>query len=64
MLRQALLEDLKGVDLIVLAQASMARVVSTLAAGVLQAPVLSSPELAVLRAREALALPEAVRARA
>jgi len=64
MLRQALVEDLKGVDLIVLAQASMARVVSTLAAGVLQAPVLSSPELAVLRAREALALPEAVRARA
>jgi len=63
-LRQALMEDLKGVDLIVLAQASMARVVSTLAADGLQAPVLSSPELAVLSARQALALPEAVRARA
>lgn len=64
MLRQALIEDLKGVDVIVLAQASMARVVATLAPGVLQAPVLSSPELAVERARQALALPEAVRARA
>jgi len=64
MLRQALMEDLKEVDLIVLAQASMARVVTTLAAGVLQTPILSSPELAVLSARQALALPEAVRARA
>jgi Asp/Glu/hydantoin racemase len=64
MLRQALMEDLKGVDLIVLAQASMARVVSTLTADGLQAPVLSSPELAVLSARQALALSEAVRARA
>ncbi len=64
MLRQALIEDLKGAEVIVLAQASMARVVATLAPGVLQAPVLSSPELAVERARQALALPEAVRARA
>lgn len=64
MLRQALTEDLKGVDLIVLAQASMARVVDTLAAGVLQTPILSSPELAVLSARQALALPEAARTRA
>ena len=64
MLRQALIEDLKGVDLIVLAQASMARVVDTLAAGVLQTPMLSSPELAVLSARQALALPEAARTRA
>jgi Asp/Glu/hydantoin racemase len=64
MLRQALTEDLKGVELIVLAQASMARVVSTLAADRMHAPVLSSPELAVLSARQALALPEAVRVRA
>lgn len=60
-LRRALLEDLRDVDAIVLAQASMARVVATLAPGVLRTPVLSSPELAVLRARQALALPEVVR---
>ena len=54
LLRQALLEDLKGVDAIVLAQASMARVVATLPAGALKVPVLSSPELAVLRARQLL----------
>ena len=62
MVRKALTEDLQGVDVIVLAQASMARVVATLGADVLHAPVLSSPELAVQRARQALALPEAVRA--
>lgn len=60
-LRRALLEDLQDVDAIVLAQASMARVVATFAPGVLRTPVLSSPELAVLRARQALALPEVVR---
>ena len=54
LLRKALLEDLRGVDLIVLAQASMARVVATLEPGALKAPVLSSPELAVQRAREVL----------
>ncbi len=54
LLRKALLEDLKGVDLIVLAQASMARVVATLAPGALQVPVLSSPELAALQARQVL----------
>lgn len=64
MLRQALIEDLKGVDLIVLAQASMARVVATLASGVVGAPILSSPELAVLQAREALGLHELVRTKA
>ncbi|MGB6746203.1 MAG: aspartate/glutamate racemase family protein [Terracidiphilus sp.] len=64
MLQQALVEDLKGVDVIVLAQASMARVVATLAPGTLQAPVLSSPELAVQRVRQALALPEVARASA
>ena len=42
----------------------MARVVATLKSGALQAPVLSSPELAVLSARRALALPEAVKATA
>ena len=62
MLRHALIEDLKGVDVIVLAQASMARVVATLAPGTLHAPVLSSPELAVQRARQALALREVARA--
>jgi Asp/Glu/hydantoin racemase len=56
-LRKALLQDLKEVDVIVLAQASMARVVATLAPGALRAQVLSSPELAVLRARQALSLP-------
>ena len=60
-LRDALTKKLQGVDLIVLAQASMARVVSTLAPGSLRVPVLSSPELAILRAREILALPETVR---
>jgi hypothetical protein len=53
-LRKSLLEDLKGVDGIVLAQASMARVVATLAPGELQAQVFSSPELAVLNARQVL----------
>lgn len=57
-LRKALLEDLKDVDAIVLAQASMARVVATLAPGALRVPVFASPELAVLRARQALALPD------
>ena len=53
-LRKALLEDLRGVDLIVLAQASMARVVATLEPHALKVPVLASPELAVRRAREVL----------
>ena len=59
-LRKALVEDLEGVDAIVLAQASMARVVATLPPGLLRAPVLSSPELAVLRTRQLLGLPDAV----
>ena len=53
-LSQALREDMRGVDVIVLAQASMARVVEAMAPGDLAAPVLSSPELAVLRARALL----------
>lgn len=57
LLRKALLEDLQEVDAIVLAQASMARVVATLPAGSLRARVFSSPELAVESARKALGLP-------
>lgn len=57
-LRKALLEDLKEVDAIVLAQASMARVVATLEPGTLRVPVFSSPELAVLHARRMLNSPD------
>jgi len=53
-LRKALMEDLQEVDVIVLAQASMARVVATLAPDDLRVQVLSSPELAVLQARQML----------
>lgn len=53
-LSQALRKDMADVDVIVLAQASMARVVDAMPPGALRAPVLSSPELAVLRARELL----------
>ena len=60
LLRKALTYDLDGVDLIVLAQASMARVVETLPAGTLKSAVLSSPALAVKRARQVLLEPQAV----
>ena len=53
-LTDALLNDMRGVDLAVLAQASMARVVKTMPEGTLKMPVLSSPELAVRQAREIL----------
>jgi Asp/Glu/hydantoin racemase len=50
------LKKLAGeVDVIVLAQASMARVVDQLPAGELPVPVLSSPRLAMERARDVLA---------
>ena len=50
-----MLSDLKtGVDVVVLAQASMARVLPSLPPG--GAPILTSPELAVLRAREVLTI--------
>jgi Asp/Glu/hydantoin racemase len=62
LLAKALVEDLKGVDLIVLAQASMARVLTTLSPDAVRAPVISSPELAVLGARKALKLPQPARA--
>lgn len=53
-LSDALRKDMAGVDLVVLAQASMARVVEAMGPGALSMPVLSSPELAVLSAREIL----------
>ncbi len=51
----AITQAMQGVDAIVLAQASMARVVAALPADALPAPVFSSPELGVLAARDALA---------
>jgi len=51
----AITEAMKGVDAIVLAQASMARVVDALPPDALPAPVFSSPELGVKRARDVLA---------
>jgi Asp/Glu/hydantoin racemase len=53
-LTNTLLQELQGVDLIVLAQASMARVVKALPEGLLRPTVLGSPELAVKRARRVL----------
>ena len=43
-----------GVDAIVLAQASMARVLATLPESAVPAPVFSSPQLGVERARDVL----------
>ena len=53
-LSEALMKDMRGVDVVVLAQASMARVVKEMTAGSLAAPVLSSPELAVQRVHQIL----------
>lgn len=53
-LAEKLVHDLHDVDVIVLAQASMARVVSEMPAGTLRIPVLSSPELAVRSAKKIL----------
>jgi Asp/Glu/hydantoin racemase len=53
-LTDALKSDMAGVDVVVLAQASMARVVKAMPEGTLAMPVLSSPELAVRRAHEIL----------
>lgn len=50
----ALTDALADVDVIVLAQASMARVVASLPDGAVKAPVLSSPELGMLHAAEVL----------
>jgi Asp/Glu/hydantoin racemase len=54
-LGQSLRNEMKDVDVVVLAQASMARVVKTLPEGTLTMPVLSSPESAVMQARDVLA---------
>jgi Asp/Glu/hydantoin racemase len=51
---EGLTEGLKGVDAIVLAQASMARVLETLPGNALTVPAYSSPELGVERARDVL----------
>jgi Asp/Glu/hydantoin racemase len=50
----ALLNEMSGVDAIVLAQASMARVVNALPEGTLSVPVLTSPGISVKRAKEVL----------
>jgi Asp/Glu/hydantoin racemase len=52
---KAMINRLDDVDVIVLAQASMARVAERLPRGALTAPVLSSPELAMDYLRERLA---------
>ena len=52
---QALTSIAEKVDVLVLAQASMARVVSQLSPNALRIPVLTSPELAIQQARELLA---------
>jgi Asp/Glu/hydantoin racemase len=49
---EALTSFIGKIDVLVLAQASMARVVNRLPAGTLDIPVLSSPELAIQQARE------------
>lgn len=49
---QALTSFSGKVDVLVLAQASMARVINQLPAGTLGVPVLSSPELAIQQARD------------
>ncbi|HEY4381541.1 MAG TPA: aspartate/glutamate racemase family protein [Acidobacteriaceae bacterium] len=54
-LSEALRNDMRGVDVVILAQASMARVVKAMPNGALSVPVLSSPELAVQSARDILA---------
>jgi Asp/Glu/hydantoin racemase len=54
-LSEALKNDMNGVDVVILAQASMARVVKTMPKNALSAPVLSSPELAVKSARTIMA---------
>jgi len=50
----ALVKDMSTVDTIVLAQASMARVVKAMPPGLIQVPVLSSPELCVQYTRNIL----------
>lgn len=59
---EALTTRLKDVEVIVLAQASIARVVQGLPAGAVAAPILSSPELGVRRLAEVLGASPAGRA--
>lgn len=54
-LSEALRNEMKDVDVVILAQASMARVVKAMPNGTLSVPVLSSPELAVKSARAIMA---------
>lgn len=54
LVRHGLISLAGGVDVIVLAQASMARVLESMPEGALPVPVLSSPGLAVEQIREAL----------
>jgi hypothetical protein len=51
-LTAALKNDMKGVDVVVLAQASMAGVLKSLPPGTLPMPVLTSPELGVMELRD------------
>jgi hypothetical protein len=46
--------DMQGVDAILFAQASMARALDSLTAAEIPAPVFTSPELGVQRARDVL----------
>ncbi|MBC9031999.1 aspartate/glutamate racemase family protein [Sphingomonas sp. JC676] len=52
---EGLTKGMAGMDVIVLAQASMARVVASLPEGAVAAPVLASPELGMEHARDVLA---------
>ena len=54
MVSEALIQLGTQVDAVVLAQASMARVVEKLSPGALSVPVFSSPELALRQARQIL----------
>jgi Asp/Glu/hydantoin racemase len=51
---EGLTKGMAGMDAIVLAQASMARVLATIPDGAIPAPVFSSPELGLERARDVL----------
>lgn len=53
-LSKALLNEMKDVDVVLLAQASMARVLKSMPPGLLTVPVLSSPELGVRRLADVL----------
>jgi hypothetical protein len=51
---EGLTEGMKGMDAILLAQASMARVVASLPEGAVPVPIFSSPELGMIRAADVL----------